>query len=132
MAKIFISYRDEDISRRNALSGLLQNPNAEFIDVPIEERENYRGTSKDRIKNYLRPLVSEASCLILLVGNNTHNGKFLSWEIDVAISQQKPIGAIRIPGTKGGLPPILQGKDIQLANWNRTEIQSMLNQFFGR
>lgn len=132
MVKIFISYRDEDIERRNAFSGLLNNPNAKFTDVPIEERENYRGTSEETIKNYLRPLVSEAGCLILLVGENTHNGKFLNWEIDVAISQQKPIGAIRIPETKGGLPPKLHELNIQIVDWNRNEIQNMINQLVGR
>lgn len=132
MAKIFISYRDEDIIWRNTFTGLLNNPNAEFIDVPIEEREDYRETSEEIIKNYLRPLVGEADCLILLVGENTHNGKFLNWEIDVAISQQKPIGAIRIPETKGGLPSKLQGMDIQLVIWNRTRIQNMIDRLFGR
>lgn len=132
MAKIFISYRDDDIDWRNTLSGLLNNPNAEFIDVPIEERENFRETSETIIKNYLRSLLNEANCLVLLVGQNTHNGKFLNWEIDVAISQQKPIGAIRIPETKGGLPPKLHGMNLQIIEWNRNEIQNMINQLVGR
>lgn len=132
MARIFISYRDEDLEWRNTFSGLLNNPNAEFIDFPIEEREDYRETSEAIIKNYLRSLLSEANCLILLVGQNTHNGKFLNWEIDVAISQQKPIGAIRIPETTGGIPPKLSGMDIPMVNWNNDDIRNMIDQFFGR
>ena len=132
MAKIFISYSDDDIEWRDNLYSLIRNPNTNFTDVPIQERENFRGTSEEIIKNYLRPLVSEASCLILLVGNNTHNGWFLNWEIDVAISQQKPIGAIRIPDTTGGLPTKLRGMNIPMVNWNNEEIKNMIDQFFGR
>ncbi len=132
MAKIFISYRDDDIEWRNNLYSLLRNPETEFQDVPIQEREDYRGTSERTIKDYLRPLISDASCLILLVGNNTHNGWFLNWEIDVAISRQIPIGAIRIPDTIGGLPPKIKGMEIPLVNWDNTEIKNMIDQFFGR
>ncbi len=132
MAKIFISYRDEDAKWRDNLASLFANPNANFIDTPIKDRENFRGTSEMKIKNYLRPLISEASCLILLVGDNTHNGGFLNWEIDVAISQQKPIGAIRIPDTTGGLPQKLREMGIVLVKWNISEIQNLISQFFGR
>lgn len=132
MTKIFISYRDEDITWRNNLYSLLKNPNTEIKDVPIQERKDYRGTSEKIIKDYLRTLLSEASCLILLVGQNTHNGGFLNWELDVAISQQKPIGVIKIPNTTGGLPPKIRGKNIPVVNWNNTEIKNMIDGFFGR
>lgn len=132
MISVFISYRDEDKKWRDAFDGLLNNPNAKINFVPIKEREDFRGTSEERIKNYLRGLLRNADCLILIVGNNTHNGGFLNWEIDVAISQQKPIGAIRIPNTIGGLPPKLKNMEITLVEWDRSIIQNMIDQLFGR
>ena len=67
MTNIFISYRDEDKKWRDAFDGLLNNPNAKINFAPIKEREDFRGTSENRIKKYLRELLLDADCLILIV-----------------------------------------------------------------
>jgi len=136
MTKIFISYCEEDRSYRDGFAGMLRNPNNEFIDVDVRERENFRSSTVDRsneIRNFLREKVGEATVIALLFSNNTYKGNWLNYEIEVATSQNKPIFIVRIPGTSSSAqyPRALTRKVTEL-QWNSTEINNYLSKLFGR
>ena len=132
MAKLFISYRMEDEEYRNALNGILRNPSAGFTDTPIIDRKNMTKKGEDAIRAYLNGLIKECSAVLLLVGNNTHNGPWVKHEIAVALSLQKKITPIRIPDTTGGLPSILKKERLHLTEWNPAKIKAEIENIFGR
>lgn len=128
MTIIFVSYRWEDRDHKEGFRGLLLNPNNELFDVPIEDRERF-DTTED-IQRYLNTKIRQASTIVVLIGNNTHNGPWVKHELEVANSQRKPIIPVRIPETNGGLPVIISNRDI--ISWDIDSLNDALANVFGR
>ncbi len=128
MTRIFVSYRWEDRDHKEGFRGLLMNPNNELFDVPIEEIQRFDTT--EEIQRYLNTKIRQASAIVVLIGNNTHNGPWVKHELEVANSQRKPIIPVRIPETNGGLPAIIRNQD--LIEWDADDINQALTNIFGR
>jgi len=124
---IFLSYKWEDRSYVNGLAGLLQNPNNQYRHIPLNEREDYRNKGRDAVKNYLKGLINECDAIICLVGENTHTSEWVSYEMEVGRSLNKKILAVRIKGSKGGLPAQLRSWGIQETNWDSQLINNALS-----
>jgi len=132
MAKIFISYQDEDQKFRNDFAGLLGG-NHSSEDIPVIDRKNFRGKNDEKgLREYLNSKVNECSALALLVGTNTHNGGWIDHEIEVALSEKLKILAVRIPETTGGLPSKLSNKNIKIIEWDGVKVQKEIERLFGR
>ena len=132
MAKVFVSYRNEDQNFRGDFAGLLGG-NHESNDIPVIDRKNFRGTNKDKeLREYLNSQVNQCSAFALLLGANTHNGGWVDHEINVALSGQLKIFAVRIPNTTGGLPSKLKNKSINIVEWDGVKVQDEIDRLFGR
>lgn len=124
---IYICYRYDDEKWKNDLISTMLNPNTSIKELPIIDRENLKGSPREEIKNYLKTLFDDATKMLILLGDHTHNGYFVKYEIEVAISREIPIGIIRIPETTGGLPSILNKDKYKIVDWKVEEINNLLN-----
>ena len=127
MARIFVSFRESDKNYREAFEGLLQNPNTNFYHAPISARKDYRPLGSEPIRKYLNRLIKGCDALVCLIGENTHNSPWIGHELAVASSLKIGIAAIRIPDTRGGTPPLIKKKGIQIVKWRSAEINKALN-----
>ncbi len=125
MAQIFISYRELDRAYRDGFIGMMRNPNNTFSDIPEYSQEDLRFKGEQVVKNYIKGVLGSCDKVICLIGDNSHNSTWINNEIDVAISQQKPIIPVRIPNTSGGLPPKI--RNLKAVNWNSQTIQEQIN-----
>lgn len=123
--KLFLSYKWEDKTYVDGFKGMIENPNTDYNHVGISERKNYKQQGESAIRRYLRGLIGEADALVCLIGDNTHNSKWIDYELSVANSQQKKIIPVRIKGTTGGLPQLLKGQEE--VRWNSREINNALS-----
>lgn len=123
---IYICYRYDDEKWKNDLISTILNPNTPIKELPIIDRENLKGSPREDIKNYLKALFDDATKMLILLGNHTHNGYFVKYEINVAISRGIPIGIIRIPETTGGLPSVLDKSKYEIIDWNVEKINNLL------
>ena len=123
---IYICYRYDDEKWKNDLISTMLNPNTPIKELPIIDRENLKGSPREDIKNYLNALFDDATKMLILLGNHTHNGYFVRYEINIAISRGIPIGIIRIPETRGGLPSILDKNKYEIMDWNVEKINNLL------
>lgn len=72
--------------------------------VIITEKGDFRQFGESAIKAHLADRIRGCACVMLLVGNDTHNHNWVAHELSVANSLHKPIIAVRIPGASGALP----------------------------
>lgn len=104
MARIFVSFKDNDGDAREGFEGTLSNPNRRFVHVPVSSREDVRPRGRGAVENYLRDLVKSVDVVVCLLGNHTADSPWVQYELDVAISIGVPIVPVRISGENGPLP----------------------------
>lgn len=113
MTKFFISCVYEDHAFRDqvcdwATKGLLG------MVIPVIESEDVRQRGVGAIDAHLRPLLRSADVLLVLVGQDTHDRRWVDREIEYCISASKRIVAARLPNTTGAAPPGLRARELLL------------------
>ena len=107
-SKVFISYVFEDKAYADQLKdwqrhGLLGN--YELFTESTDVRQDGHGA----IMGHLRPLLRSADAGIVLLGQDSHNRKWVDREIAYLRSNQKPIIPVRVANTTGAAPPEIRG-----------------------
>ena len=104
---IFISYVYEDKKYRDLLkewgSKKLLGENTQITF----ERGDYRAKGKKAVKEEILSMIQGATAIVFLIGQNTHNHPWVNYEVECALSKNKKILLVRIPGTTGGKPKLL-------------------------
>lgn len=110
---LFVSYVTED---KNWLSQLRDWSRQRLLgDFEIDAfDEKLHPTLDSEIKNQIKERIRKAAAVIVLVGDNTHNHDWIPIEVEIANSfpSPRPVLAVRIPNTSGGLPKILGDKKL--------------------
>ncbi len=127
LEKIFISFRETDRQHREGFEGLLQNPNSSLKAIPISSREDVRHQGEDAVKNYIKEMLNESDIMICLIGNDSHNSKWIDYEMNVATSKQLPTIGVRIPNTYGSGSLLFKKRNLPLVNWNVDEIKKKID-----
>jgi hypothetical protein len=108
---IFISHVYED---RNWINNIKDWGVTRKLGIVVitHEMEDKRILGRDAIKSYLKSKIEGISLLLVLIGQNTHNHDWITVEVELANSYHKKIVCLRIPNTKGNVPPILNNYPI--------------------
>ena len=125
---VFVSHYHKDEENIKKFKDLLSD------DLCIK---NYSATS-DKYNNahdenyikyeYLRPLISQSSSLICLIGPQTHNSEWVDWEIREAENLDKQIIGVYIRGAQDSdIPPALLEFADAIVGWNSDSILDALN-----
>ena len=125
--RIFISFREIDRQNREAFEGILKNPNSPLKGIPVSSREDVRNQGEKSVKNYIKKLIDESDCMIVLIGNDSHNSKWIDYEMDVATSKKKPLLGIRIPSTTGAGPELFRRRLFIPVDWDANIIKESLD-----
>lgn len=76
---------------------------------------------------YLKPLINQSSTLVCLIGPNTHDSKWVDWEIREAEKLGKQIIGVFIQGAKDSdIPPALEEYADAIVGWNTHNIEKAL------
>ena len=127
--RIFISYVYEDRAYADQLldwarRGLLGN-----YDV-FTESEDVRQGGPGAIMGHLRPLLREADGGIVLIGQDTHDRRWVDREVAYLCSNGKPVIPVRIPNTTGAAPP--EVRSITPCRFTPDEVKRALDAAFSR
>jgi hypothetical protein len=77
-------------------------------DVVItSETEDKRTEGKEAIKEHIKNKIKGCAFILVLIGDNTHNHKWINTEVELANSFHKKIICVRLPYTKGSVPDLL-------------------------
>ncbi len=108
---VFISHVHEDAERIQqieqwAKDGLLG-------DVVItKETNDFRQMGEEAIKKHLRPKIQGCAVVLVLIGNDTHNHDWITYEVQVAKTLHKRVIAVRIKDTQGAPPKMLSSQKL--------------------
>lgn len=107
--RVFLSYVFEDRSYRDqvidwAHRGLLGDVE------PVFETDDVRQGGETAIRAHLRPVMQSADAVLVLVGQDTHNRRWVNEEVHYCASAGKPVIVTQLPNTTGAAPPELRGK----------------------
>lgn len=127
LKRIFISFREIDRQNREAFEGILKNPNSPLKGTPISSRKDVRNQGEKSVKNYIKGLIDESDCIIVLIGNDSHNSTWIDYEMEVATSKKKPILGVRIPSTSGAGPELFRQRLFIPIEWDVNIIKENLD-----
>lgn len=124
---VFVSHYHEDEDSIKQFKDLLSDDycikNYSVTTDKYNDAEN-----EEYIKSLLRPLINQSSTLICLIGPNTHESKWVDWEIKEAEKLEKQIIGVYIQGAKDSdIPPALEDFADAIVGWNTENIEKALN-----
>lgn len=130
MAKIFVSYKEEDRDHREAFEGLMQNRNANFNHQPVSARRDYRPEGYDAVKDYLVGLIEDCKAVVCLIGVNTNQSEWVNYELQVASSLRIGIAPICVTDTRYVVPQMIDSKKLVIYPWDNNNIRRSLTSAF--
>ena len=123
---VFVSHYHEDEDSIKQFKDLLS---ADYCikNYSVTTEKYNDATNEDYIKSLLRPLINQSGTLICLIGPNTHNSKWVDWEIREAEKLDKQIIGVYIQGAKDSdIPPALEEFADAIVGWNTENIEKAL------
>ena len=124
MKKVFLIHRGVDRSRVTGFKGLIDDLNGY---EGVYDREDVRHEGPAAIKQYLQELMKPCSIVALLIGDDSHNGRYLEYELSLSRNWGKKRVAFRISGTTGGLPAEWKNAGIKIFGGKKSVVKKVLD-----
>ena len=123
---VFVSHYHEDEDSIKQFKDLLS---ADYCikNYSVTSEKYNNATNEEYIKSLLRPLINQSSTLICLIGPETHDSKWVDWEIREAEKLDRQIIGVYIQGAKDSdIPPALEEFADAIVGWNTENIEKAL------
>ena len=123
---VFVSHYHEDEDSIKQFKDLLS---ADYCikNYSVTSEKYNNATNEEYIKSLLRPLINQSSTLICLIGPETHDSKWVDWEIREAEKLGRQIIGVYIQGAKDSdIPPALEEFADAIVGWNTENIEKAL------
>ncbi|GFE59581.1 TIR domain-containing protein [Geobacter sp. AOG2] len=132
---VFISHHHKDDKHVDSLTDLLANNgcnirNSSIRAKPANQERLDKGLVEDStIRRLLRMKMSWAGTVIVLIGKETHERKWVNWEITEAVKQGKNIVGVYEQGLKDkpDIPEALSALGTSIVEWNPKSIIDAIN-----
>lgn len=126
---VFISHHSADDEHVTKLTELLGRNNFEIRNSSIrakpsnQERLKYKLVPERTLERLLRMKMSWSSTVIVLIGEETHERRWVDWEIRKANELGKRIVGVYVRGgAEADVPPAFNDYGNALVNWNSEKI----------
>lgn len=131
---VFISHHHADDAEVTNLTSLLARSghdvrNSSIRAKPANQRRLDEGLVKDEtIRRLLRMKISWAGGIVVLIGKETHERKWVNWEIEEANRQGKRIVGVYVRGgTDADIPKSFEKYGSALVAWNSDGIMAAID-----
>lgn len=120
---VFVSHYHKNEENIKNLKDLLSDEYC-IKNYSVTTEKYNEAKNEDYIKyEYLRPLINQSSVLICLIGPETHDSKWVDWEIREAEKLGKQIIGVYIRGASDSdVPPALNELADSIVGWNKDNI----------
>lgn len=127
LINVFVSHYHEDEEHIGKMKDLLGDSYS-IRNYSVTSDKYNNAKSEDYIKDMLRPLIKQAGTFICLIGPETHESKWVNWEIEQAAKDGKQIIGVYIQGAKDSdIPPALEDNADAMVGWNSDTIGRAIN-----
>lgn len=107
--KVFLSYVFEDNGYVAQIKDWAARGQLGDVEI-VTESNDLRQHGDNAVYAHLRSVMRTADLALVLVGQDSHNRRWVDAEIRYFIGAGKPVLASRLPNTTGGMPPDLHGR----------------------
>ena len=123
---IFFSFREVDRATVLTIKGRAVNPYYANLNFRVKDLLKRWKTEDDAvIRQAITKAMTGTSRTIVFVGEKTHLSRWVREEVKMTIANKKPIYAIRLKGTNGKKPKILEDYGIILYSWSEERLQEL-------
>jgi len=77
------------------------------------------------IRQAISKAMNGTSRTIVFVGERTHRSRWVREEVKMTLANNKPVYAIRLKGTSGAKPKVLEDNGIHLYPWSEERLQDL-------
>lgn len=123
---VFFSFTEADRGVVLTIKGRAVNPlyqNLNFRVKDLLKRWNTEDTTV--IRQAITKAMNGTSRTIVFVGERTHLSRWVREEVKMTLENDKPVYAIRLNGTSGKTPKVLEDNGIHLYSWNEERLQEL-------
>jgi hypothetical protein len=106
---VFLSYVFEDRTSRDQVVDWARRGLLGAIEC-VFETEDVRQGGEEAIRRHLRPIMSSAAVVLVLVGQDSHNRRWMDEEVHYCASSGKPVIWTQLPQTTGAAPAEVRSK----------------------
>lgn len=120
---VFVSHYHEDEEGIKKLKEILSDDYC-IKNYSVTSDKYNNAENEEYIKyGYLKPLITQSSVLICLIGPGTHESTWVDWEIREAEKLDKKVIGVYIRGAKDSdVPPALEKLADAIVGWNKDSI----------
>ena len=123
---VFFSFTEADRGVVLTIKGRAVNPlyqNLNFRVKDLLKRWDTEDTAV--IRQAITKAMKGTSRTIVFVGKRTHLSRWVREEVKMTSENDKPVYAIRLNGTSGKTPKVLEDNGIHLYSWSEEQLQEL-------
>ena len=123
---VFFSFTKADRGVVLTIKGRAVNPfykNLNFRVKDLLKRWDTEDTAV--IRQAITKAMNGTSRTIVFVGERTHLSRWVREEVKMTLENGKPVYAIRLKGTSGKTPKVLEDNGIHLYSWSEERLQEL-------
>lgn len=127
---IFVSHYHKDADKIEKLKKLIDENGVEMRDSSIYEKKLKNDAHNENYIKYelIKPQITWAGTVIVLIGPETAHSDYVNWEINVAADLGKNIVGVFLPGASDcDIPNALKEYGTNLVAWNGKKIVDAIN-----
>jgi hypothetical protein len=93
------------------------------LDVSDEpNREPVASMRSGYIKQVLRDRIRRAEVVVCMIGSGTAWRDWVEWELETAVEERRGVCGVRLKGSRGRAPSLVQELGAPIAPWDTTAI----------
>lgn len=120
---VFISHHSQDEEQIEKVRNLLRGKGKEIRNSSIDSSKPNEANNAEYIKSILRPRIQWSSCVLVIIGEGTHDREWVNWEIEEAERQGKRIVGLYIRGgAENEIPESLNKYANCVIGWNSEKL----------
>lgn len=123
---VFFSFTEPDREVVLTIKGRAVNPNYQALNFRVKDLlKRWKTNDTSVIRQAISKALKGTSRTIVFVGTKTHQSKWVREEVKMTLEQKKPVYAIRLKGTNGKKPKVLEDNNIFLYAWSEDRLQEL-------
>lgn len=120
---LFICHDSEDDEHIQKLKELVAKGGYEIKNSSIDSTKPNDASNEEYVKSILRPRIEWSSCVMVLIGENTHQSNWVDWEIEYANTKGKSIVGVYVHGASDAdVPESFEKYGDALVTWQEKDI----------
>jgi len=133
MKRVYLSFADEDAQKVNKLLALLFSPEYELDYYAQPLTADIEAGEAQIIKRAIGEKIIKCSVAVCLIGENTHNSKWVDLQLKKNQNKGNRIIAMALKGTESAvLPALVREENLTFYPWDPQRLKKLITEESGK